>query len=147
MYKKDLISRTTELLHLKDSRKKVRPIKTTFHISDDEGNTSDFVITKNAKSILFTTADVERILDSAFDVIIESLKNGEEVFISGFGTFNVHKRAERVVRHPDTGELVTIDAHYTTKFTPGSDLKLAAKIYELSTEEAKVETYVDKDGE
>ena len=42
--------------------------------------------------------------------IIESLKAGEKVQLSGFGTFEVRERAERKGRNPKTGEVVTVPA-------------------------------------
>ncbi|MBQ9152046.1 MAG: HU family DNA-binding protein [Clostridia bacterium] len=42
--------------------------------------------------------------------LIESLKAGEKVQLSGFGTFEVRERAERKGRNPKTGEVVTVPA-------------------------------------
>ena len=42
--------------------------------------------------------------------LIESLKAGEKVQLSGCGTFEVRERAERKGRNPKTGEVVTVPA-------------------------------------
>ena len=42
--------------------------------------------------------------------IVESLKAGEKVQLSGFGTFEVRERAERKGRNPKTGEVVSVPA-------------------------------------
>ena len=42
--------------------------------------------------------------------IIESLKAGEKVQLSGFGTFEVRERAERKGRNPKTGDVVSVPA-------------------------------------
>ena len=42
--------------------------------------------------------------------LIESLKAGEKIQLSGFGTFEVRERAERKGRNPKTGEVVTVPA-------------------------------------
>ena len=42
--------------------------------------------------------------------LIENLKAGEKVQLSGFGTFEVRERAERKGRNPKTGEVVTVPA-------------------------------------
>lgn len=139
MNKKDLVNRTTDLLQQLNARKKVRAQKCTFYISDEEGNSSEFVIKKDSRAVLFTIEDVDEIVEALLSVIVDAVKNGEEVALSGFGSFNVHKRAERIVKHPDTGEIIPIDAHYVTKFVPGKDLRLAAKIYDLTTKESGVE--------
>lgn len=55
--------------------------------------------------------------------IRDSLKRGEKVVITGFGTFSIRKRAERVGRNPKTGEKITIQARNAPGFTPGKTLK------------------------
>ena len=42
--------------------------------------------------------------------ILESLKAGDKVQLSGFGTFEVRERAERKGRNPKTGEVVSVPA-------------------------------------
>lgn len=44
------------------------------------------------------------------DAILENLKAGEKIQISGFGTFEVRERAERKGRNPKTGEVVSVPA-------------------------------------
>lgn len=55
--------------------------------------------------------------------IRDSLKRGEKVVITGFGTFSIRKRAERPGRNPKTGEKITIAARKAPGFTPGKTLK------------------------
>lgn len=44
------------------------------------------------------------------EAIVEGLKAGEKIQLSGFGTFEVRQRAERTGRNPKTGEVVTVPA-------------------------------------
>ena len=53
----------------------------------------------------------------------DSLKRGEKVVITGFGTFSIRKRASRVGRNPKTGAKITISARKSPGFTPGKTLK------------------------
>ncbi len=55
--------------------------------------------------------------------IRDSLKRGEKVVITGFGTFSIRKRASRVGRNPKTGAKITISARKSPGFTPGKTLK------------------------
>ncbi len=55
--------------------------------------------------------------------IRDALKRGEKVVITGFGTFSVRNRVERVGRNPKTGEKITIAARKAPGFTPGKTLK------------------------
>lgn len=62
-------------------------------------------------------------LRSCIDRITNSLKNGQEVAIVGFGTFSVANRAARTGRNPQTGEPITIKASRVPRFKPGKALK------------------------
>lgn len=44
------------------------------------------------------------------EAIVDGLKAGEKIQLSGFGTFEVRQRAERTGRNPKTGEVVTVPA-------------------------------------
>lgn len=55
--------------------------------------------------------------------IRDSLKRGEKVVITGFGTFSIRKRAARPGRNPKTGEKITLAARKAPGFTPGKTLK------------------------
>lgn len=59
--------------------------------------------------------------------IKDSLKRGEKVVITGFGTFSVRTRAERLGRNPKTGERITIVSRKAPGFTPGKTLKRAVR--------------------
>lgn len=63
----------------------------------------------------------------ALNTIRDSLKHGEKVVLTGFGTFTVRKRAERVGRNPKTGEKITLAARKTPGFTPGKTFKKAIR--------------------
>ena len=57
------------------------------------------------------------------DTLIETLKAGEKVQLSGFGTFEVRERAERKGRNPKTGEVVTVAACKYLAFVPAKAVK------------------------
>lgn len=135
MNKKELISKTADMLRDNHIRKPVSLPKQVFHISDDEGNSKDFIVKKTDKEVLYTVTDVGAVIDACIAVIEEAMKRGEDVSIHGFGSLGLIYRAARSTKHPDTGEPVIIDAHYIPKFNFGNDLRMAAKVYELSLEE------------
>jgi DNA-binding protein HU-beta len=68
-------------------------------------------------------ADATRAVDEVFDVITKSLKQGDEVRLVGFGTFNVSARAATQGRNPRTGEAIQIPASKQPKFRAGKGLK------------------------
>ena len=55
--------------------------------------------------------------------LIETLKAGEKVQLSGFGTFEVRERAERKGRNPKTGEVVSVPACKYLAFVPAKAVK------------------------
>lgn len=68
-------------------------------------------------------AQAARALESVISGITSSLKKGERVTISGFGTFSASRRKARVGRNPQTGAPINIPARTVARFTPGKELK------------------------
>ena len=52
----------------------------------------------------FTNDRSAQLVDSLLEIIKQTLENGEDVLISGFGKFWVRKKRERRGRNPATGE-------------------------------------------
>jgi DNA-binding protein HU-beta len=67
--------------------------------------------------------EAERAVNMVLDDIVNALKQGERVNISGFGTFSVSSRQARTGRNPKTGESIEISASRSAKFKPGKQLK------------------------
>ncbi|MFH1346693.1 MAG: HU family DNA-binding protein [Spirochaetota bacterium] len=67
------------------------------------------------------------VVEAVFDIITKTLAKGEEVAITGFGTFKVAKRAARMGVNPKTGEKIQIAAAIKPKFRAGKVLKEAVK--------------------
>jgi DNA-binding protein HU-beta len=80
-----------------------------------------------AKKGNFTNKAARDAVSSFLNGIRDSLKRGEKVVITGFGTFSVRKRAARPGRNPKTGEKITIQARKAPGFTPGKTLKKAVR--------------------
>lgn len=64
-------------------------------------------------------------VDGVFEVIGESLANGEETRILGFGTFGIRNRPARTARNPRTGENMAVAASTVPVFKAGKPLKAA----------------------
>jgi len=52
---------------------------------------------------IFTKTQSAQIIDTLFELIKQSLENGEDVLITGFGKFSVIKKQGRTGRNPQTG--------------------------------------------
>jgi integration host factor subunit beta len=67
--------------------------------------------------------DVERIVNTFFEEIIEAMARGERVELRGFGAFSVKSRDARVGRNPRTGETVDVAEKYVPFFKTGKLLR------------------------
>jgi DNA-binding protein HU-beta len=79
-----------------------------------------------AKRLDVTRAKAAEITELFFapdGVIASELKRGGKVAISGFGNFEVRKRAAREGRNPRTGKLINIKASVIPAFRAGKALK------------------------
>ena len=68
-------------------------------------------------------AEAHRAVDAVFVTITDNLTRGEEVRVTGFGSFTVAQRSARAGRNPKTGEPIQIQASKQPKFKAGSPLK------------------------
>lgn len=72
--------------------------------------------------------EAEKVLHGFVDVITESLKSGQEVNISGFGSFVVMARSARMGVNPrNPGEKIQVPATRVPKFRAGKNLKEAVR--------------------
>ena len=71
----------------------------------------------------FSKKEAAEIVEAVFEVIKETLENGEKIKISGFGNFIVREKNARVGRNPQTGEEITISARRVLTFKPSQVLK------------------------
>ena len=67
--------------------------------------------------------DVERIVNTVFDEIVEAMARGDRVELRGFGAFSVKSRDARVGRNPRTGEAVEVEAKSVPFFNTGKLLR------------------------
>lgn len=67
--------------------------------------------------------DVERIVNTIFDEIIEAMARGDRVELRGFGAFSVKKRDSRTGRNPRTGESVAVEQKHVPFFKTGKLLR------------------------
>jgi len=70
-----------------------------------------------------TKKDVDTVVSSMIDTIVEQLKAGEEVDLYGFGKFEVIDQAPREVRNPKTGEKKMNPAKKNPKFRISYSIK------------------------
>ncbi|WP_312261303.1 integration host factor subunit alpha [Candidatus Igneacidithiobacillus taiwanensis] len=72
-----------------------------------------------------TFRDSKALAEVFFDQIRETLAQGEDVKLSGFGNFTLRDKPQRPGRNPKTGEPVPISARRVVTFHPSQKLKAA----------------------
>jgi len=84
------------------------------------------------EEIGLTHREAKEIVELFFEFISDSLINGKQVKISGFGNFVLNDKKERPGRNPRTGQAVPVSARRVVTFHCGQKLK------------ARVEEYTDE---
>ena len=67
--------------------------------------------------------DVEKIVNTIFEEVIEALARGDRVELRGFGAISVKKRDARTGRNPRTGEAVEVEEKAVPFFKTGKLLR------------------------
>lgn len=67
--------------------------------------------------------DVERIVNTIFERVIDAMADGDRVELRGFGAFSVKKRDARMGRNPRTGEAVQVEEKHVPFFKTGKLLR------------------------
>lgn len=70
-----------------------------------------------------TASDSYKIIDIIFDEIEQSLISGEEVKLTGFGTFKILSKSARIGRNPKTGIPAVISARRVVTFKPANEFR------------------------
>ena len=76
-----------------------------------------------AKTVGITKKDAGAAIDAVVEAVMKSLKKGDDVQITGFGSFTVSRRAAKEGRNPRTGEKIKIKAANVPRFKAGKGLK------------------------
>lgn len=87
----------------------------------------DGLVDAVASRVGTTKAEAMRVVETTLEVIMQTIAKGEEVALTGFGTFMTSKRAARQGINPRTGEKIQIAASNAPKFRPGKALKDAVR--------------------
>ena len=87
--------------------------------------TKDEMVAKVAESTGIKKVDLHKGLDAIIQTIIETIKTGDKVNITGLGIFKIKDKKARLARNPKTGESVQVPAKRAPKFLPSKHFKEA----------------------
>lgn len=73
--------------------------------------------------------EAKEIVELFFEEIRQSLEQGHQVKLSGFGNFDLRDKSPRPGRNPKTGEEIPITARRVVTFRPGQKLKARVEAY------------------
>jgi len=76
------------------------------------------IVNEISKSTGIEKLVVQTIVESMMDSIRKSLSNGENVYLRGFGSFVVKKRAKKVARNISKNTSIIIPEHTIPAFKP-----------------------------
>ena len=65
--------------------------------------------------------EVLMVVESLMDTIKTTLTNGEEVFLRGFGSFIIKRRAEKTARNISKNTTMIVPAHNIPAFKPAKE--------------------------
>ena len=84
------------------------------------------LIEELAAQVNLAKSEAARVVDALFGgdgIVVQALRKGDKVQVTGFGVFQTRERAAREGRNPRTGETVKISAAKVPTFRPGQGLK------------------------
>ena len=76
------------------------------------------VINEIAEKTGIEKADVQITVEAFFKVMKDSMAEGNNVYVRGFGSFVNKKRAKKVARNISKNTAIIIDEHYIPSFKP-----------------------------
>ncbi len=63
-------------------------------------------------------SDVQVTVEAFFSVIKNSMAQGENIYVRGFGSFINKKRAQKIARNISKNTAIVIEEHYVPSFKP-----------------------------
>lgn len=76
------------------------------------------IVSKVATTTGAEKKQVAKIVDAFIDSVKDSLSSGEDVYLRGFGSFIVKRRAEKVARNISKNTTIVIPAHNVPAWKP-----------------------------
>ena len=107
-----------------------------------ENVTKAEVITEIAEQTGIDKADVQTTVEAFFDVVKDSMANGHNIYVRGFGSFVNKKRAKKIARNISKNTAMVIDEHFVPSFKPSKvfveKIKDSDKVRVIDVQELKL---------
>ncbi|OFX58256.1 MAG: integration host factor subunit beta [Bacteroidetes bacterium GWB2_41_8] len=76
------------------------------------------IVSRVSENTGIEKATVQKALEAFMESVKESLAGGNNVYLRGFGSFIVKRRAEKVARNISKNTLVIVPEHFIPSFKP-----------------------------
>jgi len=76
------------------------------------------VISQIADKTGIDKADVSVTVEAFFNIVKNSMADGENIYVRGFGSFVNKKRAKKIARNISKNTAIVIEEHYIPSFKP-----------------------------
>lgn len=76
------------------------------------------VINEIAEKTGIDRVDVQASVEAFFAVVKNSMAEGDNIYVRGFGSFVNKKRAKKIARNISKNTAIVIDEHYVPTFKP-----------------------------
>ncbi|HSJ67717.1 MAG TPA: HU family DNA-binding protein [Anditalea sp.] len=97
------------------------------------------VISEIAEKTGIAKDDVTITIEQFFKTVKNSMAEGDNIYVRGFGSFINKKRAKKIARNISKNTAIVIDEHYVPAFKPSKvfieKIKNSKKIKELAPQE------------
>lgn len=85
------------------------------------------IVNEISKNTGIEKVAVQTVVEAFMDAIKSSVVEGSNVYLRGFGSFVVKKRAEKTARNISKNETIKIPAHYIPLFKPSKSFVVKVK--------------------
>ncbi len=85
-------------------------------------NNKEF-ITELSRRSGYSQEDTQRMVRCVIESVASAFDDGESVSVSGFGSFELKKRMERIVVNPSTGQKMLVPPKIVLTFKPSLSVK------------------------
>ena len=90
------------------------------------------IVTEIAKRTGVEKVQIQAIVETFMEEVENSLSRGENVYLRGFGTFNLKKRATKTARNITKKETIIVPEHYIPAFKPCPEFQtMVAEVKEV----------------
>ena len=86
------------------------------------------IVTEIANKTGIEKKDVLNTIEAFMEAVKESLTKEENVYLRGFGSFIVKKRAQKTARNISKNTTMIIPVHYIPAFKPAKTFNISVKI-------------------